>query len=107
MLRGLGINGLVVPKMLVEDGISAVRSILGCCWFDAEKCARGLKALKSYRTEYNPKAAVFRATPLHDWTSHAADAFRYLALGLEKIERKSRPRSPVYAETISGNFYAL
>jgi phage terminase large subunit len=39
-LRGLGI------------GIAAVRSILNRCWFDESKCAQGLKALRSYRTEW-------------------------------------------------------
>jgi hypothetical protein len=46
------------------------------CWFDAEKCARGIDALELYRAEYDDKLQALRPRPLHDWTSHAADAFR-------------------------------
>lgn len=66
----------------VEDGINAARLLFPKCWFDAEKCKAGLEALRQYRTEYDEKRKVFKSTPLHDWTSHAADAFRYLAVNL-------------------------
>jgi hypothetical protein len=90
MLRSLGLEVRVVPKLPVEDGINAVRSVLGRCWFDEKKCERGLKALRSYRTEYDPQLGTFKARPLHDWTSHAADAFRYLALSIERVDRSTR-----------------
>jgi hypothetical protein len=53
------------------------------CWFDAKKCARGIEALTLYRAEYDDKRMVIKTKPLHDWTSHAADAFRYLAMTLD------------------------
>jgi phage terminase large subunit len=53
------------------------------CWFDAEKCARGLDALKLYRADYDDTLQALRPHPVHDWTSHAADAFRYLAMALD------------------------
>jgi hypothetical protein len=81
VLESLGLRVTVVPKLGVEDGIAAVRAILATCWFDAEKCERGVKALKSYRTEFDSKSGTYRQKPLHDWTSHAADSFRYLAVG--------------------------
>ena len=99
ILRGLGLKGTVVPSLGVEEGIAAVRSILPRCWFDANKTARGVKALKNYKTEYDEKARTFRPRPLHDWTSHAADAFRYLALGLQGVERRSRPQGPRPTQT--------
>jgi hypothetical protein len=52
------------------------------CWFDAEKCAQGIEALKQYRCEYDEEKKVFSPRPLHDWTSDYADAMRYLARGL-------------------------
>jgi hypothetical protein len=64
----------------VEDGINAVRVFLPKCWFDANKCARGIDALKLYRAAYDDKLQALRPQPVHDWTSHAADSFRYLAL---------------------------
>jgi hypothetical protein len=53
-------------------------------WFDAEKCARGIDALKLYRAQYDDKLQALRPRPVHDWTSHAADSFRYLALALDR-----------------------
>jgi hypothetical protein len=84
-LRTLGINNTrVIPAQRVEDGIQAVRNLLPRCWIDADKCARGLQALRQYRREYDDKRKVFQDRPLHDWASHAADAARYLALGQPK-----------------------
>ena len=67
----------------VEDGINAVRTIIPRCWFDQNKCARGIDALKLYRAEYDDKLQTLKPRPVHDWTSHAADAFRYLAMTLD------------------------
>jgi hypothetical protein len=92
VLNGLGIRGHVVPRLSIEDGIQAVRSILPRCWFDEERCARGIKALRNYRTEYDERAGTFRGRPYHDWTSHAADAFRYLAVGLRHTENAETRR---------------
>jgi hypothetical protein len=89
ILHSLGLRASVVPMLSVEDGIAAARSVLPRCWFDEEKCGRGLKALRSYRTEYDEKAGVFRSRPLHDWSSHGADAFRSLAVGLARVEKRA------------------
>jgi len=83
-LRGLGINGEVVRKLNVEDGINAVRRIIPRCWFDKDKTAEGIKALRQYRREWDDLRKVFYERPLHDWASHPADAFRYLAVGLHE-----------------------
>lgn len=76
----LGITFQIVPNVGVEDGIHAARMILGRCWFDAEKCAKGIDALQHYRRDYNHQLNEFKATPVHDWASHGADGFRYLAV---------------------------
>lgn len=84
MLAGMGVRNVRVLKASsVDDGINAVRMTLGKCWFDKTRCKPLLDALSLYRTEYDDRRKVFRANPLHDWTSHAADAFRYLCVGLE------------------------
>jgi len=75
---------VVVPKVEVDDGINAVRSILPKCYFDAIKCQDGLKALKQYRREYDDRRKTFVERPYHDWASDPADAFRYLAIGLRR-----------------------
>lgn len=62
-------------------GIHRVRQILPRCWFDKERCALGLEALRSYRKDEDPHRSTdtrkfFRPTPRHDWASHGADALR-------------------------------
>jgi phage terminase large subunit len=85
VLESLGLKNLqLAPMHRLEDGINAVRVFLPKCWFDAEKCARGIDALKLYRAEYDDKLQALRPRPVHDWTSHAADSFRYLALTLDR-----------------------
>jgi hypothetical protein len=64
----------------VEEGIHAARMLLPRCWFDAERCKAGLEALRHYRRDYNQRLNEFKATPVHDWASHGADAFRGLAV---------------------------
>ena len=71
------------------DGIEAVRNVLPRCWFDAQACEKGLKALRQYRADWDERTNQPRPRPLHDWTSHAADAFRYYALG----SRQTKPDS--------------
>ena len=84
----LGIKFIVVPKLSVADGIEAVRNILNKCWFDADRCNRGIEALRQYKKSWNEKTRSYSSTPDHDWTSHAADAFRYLAVSMK--EKRNR-----------------
>lgn len=80
-LEKLGLRNMeIVPQQEVADGINAVRLMLSKCWFDAERCERGIEAMKQYRREWDGKRQVWRERPLHDWTSHAADAARYGAM---------------------------
>ena len=84
VLESLGLKNLTIaPMHRVEDGINGARTIIPRCWFDAAKCARGIDALKLYRSEFDEKLMTLKPRPLHDWTSHAADAFRYLAMTLD------------------------
>lgn len=87
--RSLGITFRICPKLEVEDGIHAARMLFPRCYFDERRCAKGLEALQHYRRDYNTRLNEFKATPVHDWASHGADAFRYLAV---------RQRAPRQAE---------
>lgn len=87
----------VVRKHSVEDGINAARMTLPRCLFDRTKCADGLEALRQYRTEFDEKTRAFKNNPRHDWSSHTADAFRYLAMGWREMEQPDRPADPIAA----------
>lgn len=103
VLKALGLKNLtLVPLHRIEDGINAVRLTLPRCWFDVQKCERGVEALKLYRSEWNEALRVLSPGPVHDWTSHAADAFRMLAMGLARrddLARANFNRKLVYPPT--------
>lgn len=91
-LENLGIYNIeIAPRLSVDDGIQASRSMLNRCWFDAEKCERGVEALLQYRREFDERLKSWRGRPLHDWTSHGADSFRYLAVGYRPIKDWGEP----------------
>lgn len=82
MLSDLGVRNVTIcPNIPVEDGIQAVRLLIPTCWFDEVKCKEGIEALRMYRREWDEKRQEFKLRPLHDWTSHYADALRYFAVG--------------------------
>jgi len=83
--QSLGLVTSIVPKMSVEDGINAVRMTLGRCYFDFEKTKEGLDALRQYRWAVDDRG-VTKNRPDHNWTSHSADAFRYLCTGLQETK---------------------
>ena len=70
----------VVPKLGIMDGIEIARGVLKRCVFDDVPTEQGRTCLENYRKEWNDKLGCWRDSPLHDWSSHGADAFRYLAV---------------------------
>lgn len=94
-----GIRFQVTPRIHttagveVEEGIAAARLFLAKCWFDEARCKAGLEALGHYRRDYNQRLNEFKPTPVHDWASHGADAFR----GLAVRHRLPMPEAPVVA----------
>jgi hypothetical protein len=101
----------IVPKLAVVDGVNAVRKLLPKCKFDVKRCAAdnhqakgdarnsAVKALEQYRKKWNAKQGVFTAEFEHNWASHAADAFRYLAVGLARWESRGEIPGGVSAES--------
>lgn len=85
-------NGEVLPREPEYPGIQAARAFLPRCRIDKAKCARGLKAMRWVHYEWDDKRKMFKDTPKHDWSSHGAAAFRYLAVGYRPpTERGPRP----------------
>ncbi len=97
MLEEAGLNITIAPRLSVDDGIQAVRRILPRCWFDNNKTKAGVNALRNYRRQFDEKRKVFNDRPLHDWSSHAADSFRYLAIALN--ENTSNWAKPIQHNT--------
>jgi hypothetical protein len=86
-MQSMGLHPLLVPLAGIEDGINAVRRMLPLCVFHP-RAEPGLNALEQYRREWDDEKKAFKANPLHDWTSHYADAFRYLAMSYKPAPRR-------------------
>jgi hypothetical protein len=87
---------VLVPLSNVDDGINAVRELLALCVFDEEETAEGIKSLRNYRKEWDEERSTWRDRPRHDWASHDADAFRYLAMSYRELPvEKVEPEKPI------------
>lgn len=85
----LGIEFSVAPNIPVKDGIDAVRMTMNRMWFDRRKAAVGLDALKQYQEKIDEKRGISLG-PLHNWASHAADAFRIGIVATEEPRIRER-----------------
>lgn len=84
-----GIKGRIAPTLDVQDGIQAVRRAFPLMRFNSDNCKKGLEAVDAYHYSYSTDRAIASAKPVHDWSSHAADALRILSVAY--IEYKPVP----------------
>ncbi len=103
-IRATGQKVEIVANLSLEDGIAAARSLFGKCWFDKDKCAEGLQALRHYRYPADealslPGKVALKRQPVHDWASHPADAFRYFAVAIKEPERQRERVRQQYTPT--------
>ena len=90
IVRNAGFKTKIIPKTSVVDSINAARTLFRNCYFDRDNCYDGLQCLRHYKYDVDPDTKQFSKNPLHDQYSHGADAFRYIALGVQE----TRPRKP-------------
>jgi phage terminase large subunit len=90
------------PRLSVEDRINAARMVFPRCWFDKEQTADGITALSHYRRDFSDRLMGL-TKPLHDWASHGADAFGYMALD---IEDETEKRSVTKRANVRGGWMA-
>lgn len=89
ILEDLQISVTTVPRGVIADGIEAVKGLLGSrIYIDDTKCRALIKSLENYHKDWDDKHKVYSNKPRHDWSSHYADALRYLAEGLSKIDNR-------------------
>jgi len=86
--RSLGISFDVVEEIGVDNGISRGRMMFRRLWIDQNKGNFFLDAISQYHQEWDDKRGCFRNTPYHDWTSHAADQYRYAAVVEDKMSNE-------------------
>ena len=94
MLEDLGIHNIeIAPQLLIDDGIQQVRTLLDRCYFDEGKTEKLWDALNNYSRDWDENGKTWRMRPKHDWSSHAADSMRYLAVGYQPfaVENWDKP----------------
>lgn len=97
-MQGFGLKPQVVSMASKLDGINAVRKTLPKCVFHTRCEEVGISALEQYRREWDDEKKAFKANEVHDWTSHLADAFRYLAMAWRDPPSPPKPKEkPIYA----------
>lgn len=105
--KELGIKFTIAPgpsEISREDGIESVRSAFSRIWVDEVSCKPLIKAIENYRQEYDVKRKVYKDNPLHDWSSHWADALRYMCICLPKTRDglSSEKLDQMYQEKVYG-----
>lgn len=101
-MKAHGFSVKIAPKTSVAAGIEAARSVFPKCFFDQEKTSDGLQCLRHYRYERKDDGMSFTKQPVHDWSSHGADAFRYLAVSLTEDKKPAPfPKGPPGARPTS------
>lgn len=84
-------NCEVLPRDAIDTGIELVRRLIPQLWFDKTKCDAGITALINYQRKWDEERKIFAQKPLHDWSSHAADAMRYLATYMARTQTSIAP----------------
>jgi hypothetical protein len=87
------------PSLSLADGIQAGRWLLQQESLRVHsRCAAGIDALKAYRYTWDDDSKTFSRKPLHDWSSHTADAWRGLAVvakvALSMLPKPAAPKPP-------------
>lgn len=93
-MREYGLKPSLVPMATKMDGINAARQTLARSVFHPRTEVEGIAALEQYRREWDDEKKTFRASEVHDWSSHLADAFRYLSLAWRAIPEDAAPPQP-------------
>lgn len=101
-MQSMRLNPQVVPLAGKLDGINAARKTIARCVFHPRTEEQGISALEQYRREWDDDKKAFKATEVHDWSSHLADAFRYLSMAWREAQPEviSIPKPPPVGATL-------
>ena len=85
--KDLGISFKIVPNISIQEGIELSRGIFPRIWIDRDKCNYLVKCLENYHKNFNERLNVYSNKPVHDWSSHCCDAWRYMSIMQNKRRR--------------------
>lgn len=84
----------IVPKLDVQEGIQAARKTFQYTRFHQTRCAQGLECLRHYHREWDAEKKIYLDHPVHDWSSHGADGWRYVSLSWRPAKAKAKAEGP-------------
>ena len=84
-----GIRPQIVPSLDLQDGISAARMMFQHVTFHKTNTEDLVLALKSYHREFDEVRKIYKDSPVHDWSSHYADGYRYMSLVAKRPAKKA------------------
>jgi hypothetical protein len=84
-MQDYGLHPMLVRDTSKADGIEAARRAINLSVFHPRSEEVGITALELYHRKWDEELKTFSKEEEHDWTSHYADAFRYLALAWEAL----------------------
>lgn len=93
----------IIPRLDVQEGIQAARKTFPLCRFHKTRCEAGLNSLRHYHREYDQELRKYNDTPVHDWSSHDADAWRTLSLSW-KVAQAGSPDAQLVDKMHRGHF---
>lgn len=86
-------NVVCLPRTAdVWDGINLLKGLFPSLVFRLPQCEKGLDALEAYHTKEVEVGKIITSEPVHDWSSHTADALRYMAEAFKhKLVKLAQP----------------
>lgn len=91
--RSANLRPRIVPELDLLDGIAAARKMFPHWYIHEEGNDQLILALKSYHRKYDEERKVYLDVPVHDWSSHYADMWRYANIVLGPSDIVSYARS--------------
>lgn len=92
----------IVPRLDIQEGIQAARKTFQYVKFDSVRCDDGIECLKQYHRKWDDEKKCFEDYPVHDWSSHGSDAFRYLSL-VWRNPKSKEPSTSITKKILSGS----
>lgn len=99
--RDANLRPKIVPMLDIWDGIDATRTNFENWYFNRDGNKTLVLAMKSYHRKYDEKLKIFVDEPVHDWSSHWGDMFRYANIVYKPSDpvEFARMRESIVAET--------
>ena len=99
----------IAPRLDVQEGIQAGRATLARAWFNLAACEAGIERLRAYHRVWDAELKRFSDHPEHDASSHAADAWRTLAVAWREVKppAEKKPAPVVRGPATIGEYIRL